>query len=303
MNTTPILVIIFNRPDFAQRIYDVLNELKPTKLYIISDGGRNEKEKKEVKLSREIFNTINWNCQVFYNYSDENLGLRNRISGGISWAFESEDKLIILEDDCIPHLDFFKFCSELLVKYKDDERIMTLNGCNMNSSISEESKESYFFSKYTNSWGWATWKRAWALYDSNLEGLDNFNLFKRALYNLPFRFRSTIYWKYKLNEVKQSRINSWAFRWMFSLWINNGLAIVPKTNLIQNIGNDERSSNTKGNLHFINIKTASLNIKKMNHPKNILANLKYDQWLENFIYSKSIKYRLIWLFKKSTFQI
>jgi len=303
MYSTPILVIIYNRPDFTEKLYAILSKIKPLKLYVVSDGARNKEEQIAVNKSREIFNLIDWNCDVSYNYSDVNLGLRERISGGISWAFEAEERLIIIEDDCLPSKDFFEFCDSLLNKYENDKSVMTINGCNLNPSQSSKIEYSYFFSNYSNSWGWATWKRAWNLYDSDLKGFKNKQSLKKTLSNLPFKFRALIYWNYKLNLVKKEKINSWAYRWMFTLWNNNGLAIVPKSNLIKNVGTDSRSSNTQGNLHYLNINTSSLNLRKINHPKKIQVNSKYDKWLENSIYSKSVKYRFIWVFKKVTFQI
>lgn len=299
----PILVIVFNRPDFALKLFEVLEKVRPEKLYVISDGPRNDKEAKTINESREIFRNISWICDVKYDFLEENVGLRKRITSGIDWAFTYEDRLIILEDDCLPHPDFFSFCDKMLDKYLDDERVMTINGCNLNPTLTKDIASSYFFSRYANSWGWATWKRAWSLYDADLSGMDDNFTLKNFNYNLPYRKRSSLYWIYKLGEVKKSKITSWAFRWMFTLWIQNGLAIVPGNNLIRNIGDDDRSSNTKGNLHFLNILASPLPSAKLLHPKFMIANMTYDNWLENSIYSKSVKYRLIWLFKKLTFQI
>lgn len=297
MYTTPILVIVFNRPDFAQKIFDALKQIQASKLYIISDGPRNPEEKEEVKRSRAIFKNIDWECQVKYNYSEVNLGLRKRISSGISWAFLDEEELIILEDDCLPHPDFFIFCERLLEKYNDDPQIMCINGCNLNPKISENLSDAYFFSRYSSSWGWATWKRAWKLFDSELDGLDNKRIYKNFANNLPRKYRSRQYWIIMLNRVKQNKIDSWAYRWMFSLWINNGMAIVPQTNLIQNIGNDHRSTHTKGDLHYINLKTTTIN-HNFQTPKQIIANKDYDTWLEDSIYSKTLLNRLAWVTKR-----
>lgn len=294
MFTTPILVIIFNRPDFAKNIYESLNQLQPAKLYVVSDGPRSKEEELDIQKSRNIFKAIEWECEVSYNYSDVNLGLRKRISSGITWAFEKEEKLIILEDDCIPHADFFKYCNNLLSKYKDDERIMCINGSNLNPKISENFSETYFFSRYSNSWGWATWKRAWNLFDSELVGLEDKEIYKNFANNLPRKYRSKAYWIFMLSKVKQQKIDSWAYRWMFTLWINNGLAIVPQSNLIQNIGNDYRSTHTKGDLHYINIKTSTLKQNNFEEPELYIPNTCYDNWLEDSIYSKTIVNRILW---------
>lgn len=298
MLTTPVLVIIFNRPDFAGKLYQVLSEVKPTKLYVVSDGARTPEERLEVEKSRGIFKTLSWECQISYDFSESNIGLRNRISSGITWALNSEEKLIILEDDCIPSPDFFPYCTQMLEKYENDERIMCINGCNLNPMISTKYNETYFFSRYSSSWGWATWKRAWKLYDSELEGLKNQQVLKNFTYCLPHPYRSEVYWKFMLTKVQNLKIDSWSYRWMFSLWINNGLAIVPKTNLIQNIGNDNRSSNTKGKLSYINIETSPLDINSIKHPTYMVINSDYDNWLENNIYSKSPRKRFFWLIKR-----
>ncbi|MCW0483179.1 glycosyltransferase family 2 protein [Gaoshiqia sediminis] len=303
MKLPPILIIVFNRPDFALKLFEALAKLKPEKLYVISDGPRNEREAIDVEKSRLIFNNVDWNCQIKYDYSSVNIGLRQRITSGIDWVFQSEETLIILEDDCIPQPDFFKFCSSMLDRYADDNRIMAINGCNLNPRLSKTFPNSYFFSKYANSWGWATWKRAWDLFDRDLSGFDDKDTFKNFTYNFPYRTRSSLYWHYKMGVVKESKINSWAYRWMFSLWIQNGLAVVPKFNLIQNIGDDERSTNTKGNLHFLKIESSPIIEDELSHPNFIHANLTYDKWLEDSIYSKSLKYRLLWMIKKLTFQI
>ena len=300
---TAILVIIYDRPDFAVQIYKQLEDQKPGKLYIVSDGPKNDKDIALIEESRSIFNTISWECETKYNYSNSNLGLRERIVSGIDWAFEVEEQLIILEDDCIPHPDFFPFCETMLEKYKDNERIMTINGCNLNASLSLNRKETYFFSRYANSWGWATWKRAWQLFDRELTRLDHPEFKKILKSNLTSPVRATIYWKYKLNKVRSNCINSWAFRWMFTLFMNNALAIVPRSNLIRNIGSDERSTNTRGELLFINLPISCLNIKKIVTPEKIKPDNLYDSWIENSIYSKSLKIRFNWLIKKILFQI
>jgi hypothetical protein len=295
---TALLLIIFNRPDLTLKLYEQLKALKPSKLYIISDGGRNDKECLIIEQSRMIFNNIEWKCKVKRNYSTNNMGLRKRIVSGIDWAFESEEKLIILEDDCIPHPDFIPFCEAMLEKYRDNKKIMTINGCNLNQSLTCKNRESHFFSRYANSWGWATWKEAWSRYDKDLDGLKNPTINKLLKSHLTAPIRATLYWRYKLNEVKSNRINSWAFRWMFTLFENKALAIVPRTNLITNIGNDERSTNTKGKLHYINLPTSSINKLESIDPENTTPNNTYDKWVEDSIYSKSLTYRLNWIIQK-----
>lgn len=293
-----ILIIIFNRPDFSALLLKQLEILKPTKLYIVSDGARDEQEKIIVEESRMIFNTIGWKCDIKYNYATYNMGLKNRIISGIDWVFENEEQLIILEDDCIPHPDFFPFCETMLAKYKNDENVMCINGCNLNQILTINNNASYFFSRYANSWGWATWRDSWNKFDRDLKGLHDTDIntkFKRVL---PSGLRARLYWKYIFSKVQSSHINSWAFRWMFTLFENNAFAIVPKINLISNKGADSRSTNTRGKLHFINLPTGKLLTSEIIDPTNLETDSIYDSWIENTIYSKSLKYRLLWIIKK-----
>lgn len=298
MYNVPILVILFNRPDFCKQLFEKLAELKPSKLYVIADGPRDHDDEVAINKSKAIFQNIFWECIVEYNFSPINIGLKQRITSGINWAFEKEEKLIILEDDCIPHHDFFSFCELMLHTYESDSRIMTINGCNLNPKISKNYTESYFFSRYANSWGWATWKRAWEKYDSKLIGYSENKIFDNLSYMLYANNRAVFYWKYILRKVHASQIESWAYRWMFTLWSQNGLAIVPRTNLIHNIGNDNRSTHTKGKYDYLKIQTNSLDINNINHPFLIMPDHLYDKNLENSVYSKSLFYRLKWLFNK-----
>lgn len=299
---TAILVFIYNRPDFAVQLYKNIENYKPGKLYIASDGPKNKQDLAVIEESRSIFNTISWNCDVKYNYSDRNMGLRNRIVSGIDWAFTEEEQLIILEDDCLPHPDFFPFCDAMLVKYRDNDRIMSINGCNLNPSISLNNKETYLFTRYANSWGWATWRTAWHKFDSELSGLNNPELNSILKSHLTSPLRSTFYWRYKLNEVVSDRIKSWAFRWMFTLFTHKALAIVPRNNLIQNIGSDSRSTNTRGKLHFMNIPISGIDSSNIVYPDEIDPDNQYDSWVENSIYSKSFKYRISWILRKFLFK-
>lgn len=295
---TALLIIIFNRPDLTAQLYSQLEIQKPAKLYIVSDGARNDNERIIIDESRAIFERISWNCNVKKNYSDVNMGLRKRIVSAIDWAFDEEEQLIILEDDCIPHPEFFPFCEAMLDKFKNNKEILTINGCNLNPALTYENRESYFFSRYANSWGWATWRRAWFLFDRDLSGLKKPEINTLLKSHLTSPLRATIYWRYKLNEVETNRLNSWAYRWMFTLFVNKALAVVPKTNLIRNVGVDARSTNTRGYLHYINLPTSDMNISEVVEPEILEPNYIYDSWVENSIYSKSLEYRFNWIIQK-----
>ena len=157
---TPVAFIIFNRPSLTQIVFNTIRQAKPKQLFVIADGARFPEEKEKCQQARDIIRQVDWDCEVLANYSDVNLGCGKRISSGISWVFEHVEAAIILEDDCLPHLSFFRYCENLLDYYRDDERVMAIGGDNFQDG-NKKTPYSYYFSKYPHVWGWATWRRAW----------------------------------------------------------------------------------------------------------------------------------------------
>jgi len=157
----PVYLNFFNRPDTFQYVFEAVREAKPSVLFLSCDGARENRSDDidNIKKCQKIAENIDWECKVYKNYSDKNLGCGMRMYSGISWAFKYVDRLIIFEDDCIPHQDFFRFCEELLERYKDDNRIHMIDAMN-HLGIYNETPNSYFFGPGC-CWGWATWKRAW----------------------------------------------------------------------------------------------------------------------------------------------
>ena len=145
--TTPVAFIIFNRPDTTRIVFEEIKKAKPEKLLIIADGPRNNKpgEKERCAETRAIVENIDWECEVLRNYSDKNMGCKNRVASGLNWVFENVEEAIILEDDCLPDQSFFRYCQELLEKYRDDKRIMLIAGDNMLFENNKQ-KYSYYFS-------------------------------------------------------------------------------------------------------------------------------------------------------------
>ncbi len=156
---TPVALIIFNRPDTTERVFAEIAKARPPKLFIIADGPREDRpgEAERCASARAIVDRVDWNCEVQKNYSDVNLGCGARPATGISWVFDQVEEAIILEDDCIAHPTFFRFCDELLEKYRDDERIMHIAGNNFQFG-NQRTSFSYFFSHHNICWGWASWR-------------------------------------------------------------------------------------------------------------------------------------------------
>ena len=165
-----VVVIIYNRPGHTRRLFEQIESLKPQRLFIIADGPKhnNPHDKKKCEECREIFNQADWTESVYKNFAASNMGLKTRVSSGLDWVFTYTDQAIILEDDCIPSEDFFSYCSLALEEFESNDEVLVITGDNFQNGI-VRGDGSYYFSKYNHCWGWATWKRAWKLYDGNIE--------------------------------------------------------------------------------------------------------------------------------------
>lgn len=238
---TPVLFLMYNRPDFALKIFKQIRRVKPTKLYISIDGPKGPEDELNVEECRNIEFLIDWPCEIHRLYRSENLGCKQAVSNAITWFFKMESKGIILEDDCLPSESFFHYCEELLTYYENDRSVGHISGANfLNQNHSEES---YYFSNYSYSWGWATWRRAWELYDKDLKELPsilNDNLYTK----LKLSFKERAYWNSRLIKTYLTKINTWDYQWLFTMWAYNLKSIVPSKNLISNIGFDTRATHT-----------------------------------------------------------
>jgi len=299
----PIVVVIFNRPDKSKKLYESLSIYKPDTLFIISDGPRKnfESDKEKVIRSRKIFENIDWKCEVFFNKSETNLGCRERIISGLNWVFNKVEKAIILEDDCIPSEEFFIFMENMLDRYRTNIKIASISGSNIISSWNKN-KESYLYSKYFTSWGWGTWRDRWQTLDSNLDNLDKIKKTK-FLKSYLGSFRAWFYWHYRLDKVKNRKIDSWAIIWAYTNFINEKLHVIPKNNLIDNIGIGTDSTHTKAIPvpHIPPHKIKNKLVFPLIHPINIAPDFIYDHNVENKVFSKSIYNRFLWFFKKINF--
>jgi mannosyltransferase OCH1-like enzyme len=235
-SNTPVLFVIFNRLDTAQKVFDKIKRAKPERLYIAADGPRNEKEAVTCNNVRNtIIAQIDWGCSLKTLFRAENLGCKKSVSGAITWFFKQEPEGIILEDDCLPSDSFFGFCSQLLEKYRYDERIGHISGSNDQSGM-KRGDGSYYFSSLTGIWGWAGWRRVWKDYDINM---DSYPLFEQLNYLeiMPSHAPFKQYWKHKFRTHYQDKnLDSWSFQYAYLNLISNRLSINPNVNLISNIG-------------------------------------------------------------------
>lgn len=292
---TPITVIIFNRPNHAAKLRDLLRNEESRELFVVSDGARPNipGEVELVEACRKIF--TDWSGKINCNFADHNMGCKSRVSSGLTWVFDQTVRSIILEDDCLPHPDFFSFVDELLDKYENDTRVMSICGTNVFSDRDYFSW-SYCFSKYQNCWGWATWKRSWDLFDHNLSGLQlakEAGLLRKHLCSR----RASMYWHYMLENVRDGHINSWAYIWTFTGFLYHGLHVIPKFNLIENAGFGKDSTHTNLVPSYLSNSTKPLNFPLF-HPPSVSSHAKYDKFIEDTVFSKSFYQRILWMLRK-----
>ena len=272
---SPILFLIFNRPSETQIVFDAIKQVKPKKLYIAADGARNEKPNEYilVKNAREIINQIDWKCEVKTLFRETNLGCKLAVSGAISWFFDNEPEGIILEDDCLPSLIFFEYCDTLLDKYRLDTRIRHIGGSSMNIAP-PNNNNTYYFSKLTNVWGWASWRRVWKDYDVNIKQFDSF-IESSLFLNIFNNRRVTNYLINLFRLTNKGKINTWDYQYVFCNIINNGLSILPYYNMITNIGFNLNGTHTFDNSNeFANVPTKDF--EKIVHPIFIVPDVKKD---------------------------
>lgn len=281
---TPVVFIIFNRPDTTIRVFAEIAKARPPRLLVIADGPRADHPDDAEKCAavRAIIDGVDWSCEVMTNYSDVNLGCKRRVSSGLDWVFDTVDEAIILEDDCLPHPTFFRFCEELLEKYRDDKRIAMISGDNLQFGR-KRTEYSYYFSRYTHIWGWASWRRAWENYDVDMKLWPEIRD-GGWLQDLLRAKISVWYWKNRFENVYKGNIDTWDYQWTFSCWIQNALTIIPNVNLVSNIGFGPESLHTTEKNKFSNMKTESITFP-IPHPSYILRDSVADYVTEKITFS------------------
>lgn len=264
---TPILFMTFNRLNTTKRSFEEIKKIKPSKIFLASDGPRNEKENQEIKRVRSyLLGNIDWKCEVKRLFRNKNLGCGLACSSAIEWFFENVEQGIILEDDCLANQDFFRYCEELLKKYKNNEKIMHISGNNFLNT--QFSKDSYYFTTSPFIWGWATWKSAWKKYNfENYKNLNNLNLKKI----IPNPYERKIF-KVRLKSFNLGGARNWDLQWFLTLKLSKGACICPKKNLVENIGlRNSRATHTQENFWdrvFLDKKRQKLKFP-LNHPKKL----------------------------------
>ena len=277
MLETPVLFLIFNRPNTTRRVFEKIREVRPKKLFIAADGPRENRPGEQEKCLevRHIATNVDWNCEVQTLFRKKNLGCGIGPYTAINWFFEQVDEGIILEDDILPDMSFFTFCQQLLNLYREHQKVMMISGFNVCEKWKDDVQD-YHFSYFGGVWGWASWKRAWAHYDYHLKAWANPNV-KGALLNcFPEEARER---REKMYDTLFTEGNEdiWDLQWTFAKLLNSGLSVIPSTNLVENIGFGEGATHTTDKGHiWANIRAHSITFP-LREPKAIIRDEEYDK--------------------------
>ena len=282
---TPVAFIVFNRPQTTRRVFARIAQARPPVLLVVADGPRDARAG-EAELCREVravIAAVDWECQVLTNYSDVNLGCKNRVASGLDWVFEQVPEAIILEDDCLPDPTFFRFCEEMLIRYRDDTRVAMVSGDNFQTGR-PPCPSSYYFSRFLHIWGWASWRRAWKHYDRNasiwpqLRDADGL----KTLLEIPSQRK---YWKAVFQSVYDGQIDTWDYQWTLAAWSQGMLAINPAVNLVSNIGFGAGATHTTAHTNrYANLETKPMSFP-MTHPSLVLPDHDADSYTGRTMFS------------------
>lgn len=308
MYQVPILLIIFRRKNVALQSLERIRKIQPAKLYIAGDGARShvKGEQEAVEETRKaVLDAIDWPCDIHTLFQEQNLGCSKGVYTAINWLFENEEQGIILEDDCMMQESFFPFVEELLERYKNDERIGMIDGANYIKEVSIP--DSYGFSRYKATNGWATWRRAWKNMDLNMDWRQT-PYADSIIANMGYRSRDIKYWQYRINVVDHNDVSAWDWQWYFTLAAHNQLGIYPCCSLQSNIGFGEGATHTSSGKtpdYYFTDKEIEFPLR---HPQYVVPYTPFEKGFynqNNTLYTNLMKYLPIpikmWL--KKTFNI
>lgn len=283
---TPVTFIIFKRPQTTEKVFQAIRQVKPKKLFVIADRPRTDRpgEAEKCEASRAIIDRVDWECEVIKNYADTNLGCATRVSSGLDWVFSKVEQTIILEDDCIPHNSFFRFSEELLEKYQNDTRISSISAQNVQAG-QPRTNYSYYFSRYSHCWGWATWKRAWQHYDLNIKLWQEVQA-QNLLHDILLDSKAVNYWRRTFQTIYDNPTGiTWDYQWTFACWMQGSLSITPNVNLVANVGvgADATHFTSDKEFSFINLPTQSMEFP-LKHPPYIIRNVEADTFTQKIVY-------------------
>jgi hypothetical protein len=273
---TPVALFIFNRPEATAKVFAEVARAKPPRLLVVADGPRADRpgEADRCAAARAVVERVDWDCELLTNYSEVNLGCMRRVAGGLDWVFATVEEAVILEDDCVPHPTFFRYCDELLEQYRDDERVMLVSGDNFLLGA-RQSRDSYYFSRYALVWGWASWRRAWRHYDVDISLWPEL---RGTSWLLDVHGDKTAarYWAQVLDDVRAGRIDTWDYQWFFACWASGGLCVTPSVNLVSNVGFGAGATHTLNISPVADLPAVAMQFP-LRHPPDLVRDCEADR--------------------------
>lgn len=297
--TVPVAFIIFNRPEQTAKVFAALRAARPANLFVIADGARPDvaSDRNNCTWTRAVVDLVDWPCEVVTRFAETNLGLRRNVAEGLEWVFEQVERAIILEDDCLPDRTFFPFCEELLERYAENRHVAAISGTNLDPTRNVLSTDqSYYFSRFCHIWGWATWRRAWQLCDHHMKEWPELRQTDWLLNKVENR-TSENFWRRHFDDSygqDAGGLNTWDIPWLFSCWRHEMLSVVPRTNLVSNLGFGAMASHTRSNTRAANVPMVPMEFP-LRHPLSVEGSTAADRYIqENFFEGITPVQRLFW---------
>ena len=280
---SPVLFLTYRRESTARLVFDEIRAARPPRLYFASNGPpRGEKKTSDdVGKVRQLLEQVDWPCEVHTLFRESHLDVADSLISAITWFFEHESEGIILEDDCLPHPDFFQFCDSLLDRYRHDEKIFAISGSRL-MDIETSEASSYSLTRYLHIWGWATWRRTWLSYDRNMAfwpELKGSQRWRKGFSNIGERF----YWERKFDATFRGRIRTWDYQLLARMWSRESLAIAPMVNLVSNLGFGQEATFTSDSGHPM-ANMQSMGILPIRHPKQLEVDEDADKYTFKFAF-------------------
>ena len=283
-----VVMLVFARPDTTARVLDVVRQVRPRRLFVVADAPHpgDADEAARCEATRALFETVDWDCDLRTDFAESRTTMNRRIESGLDWVFDEVDEAIVLEDDTIPDPSFFPFCDELLERYRDDERVLTVAGNNFQFG-GPASGDSYYFSRYPHIWGWATWRRAWEQYDPALSAWPKLrdDRWLEDLFDDP---HAVAYWGHLFDRAAEDR-DAWDRKLVFASWVAGGVHAIPNVNLVTNVGFREDGTHTgpehRGLINDVPIEPVEFPLR---HPRRVEANAGADAYSERVLYGGAI---------------
>jgi hypothetical protein len=286
-----VAFLIFNRPETTEQVFEAIRQARPPVLLVVADGPRPDRpgEESHCGATRAVIDRVDWPCEVLKNYSDVNLGCKRRISSGLDWVFSQVEETIILEDDSLPHPGFFRYCEELLDRFRSDERIGMISGDNFQYGR-RRTPYSYYFSLYPHIWGWASWRRVWRRY--NLE-MSNWPEIRDGgwLHDIFQDPRTASFWKDHFDRSHRGKIDSWDYQLFLTLLVHGLLCVAPNTNLVSNIGFGPRSTHTRRDNFTANLPVFPMEFP-LRHPPFVIRDRSADRFEQKTVYDPGFLLKL-----------